>query len=332
MSNAARKRRNIRTDESLHRQRVAKKAVERLLESHGFKIVGQPRRIKNRHLIDVRDPSGLPRVLWFKLGWKPGEHGTSGVQIAMLKSRTAAQRPASLSDAEVLKRVSGKFQRARADGVSDLLLFSLDNSNQLPIACLLMPITHAQAAFQAELRLDRRRARNGASPTFWIKGNDVGTMRLQQTVERFATENLVNLYREQEATTLIDDAIDDFTPDSSVIGNATPARRFGQAAYFPRNKQIRDHAIARADGRCEYCNQEGFLTSEEKRYLESHHIQALGEEGPDTEDNVIALCANDHREAHFGRDAKALAIKMREILARKLKATTTLWMAPRAAK
>jgi hypothetical protein len=323
MSNAARKRRNIRTEESLHRQRVAKKAVERMLESHGFEIVGQPRRIKNRHLIDVRDPSGGSRVLWFKLGWKPGDHGTSGVQIAMLKSRTGAQRPASLSDAEILKRVSRKFQRAQTDGVSHLLLFSLDNSNQVPIACLLMPITRAQAAFQEELQLDSRRARNGASPTFWIKGNDLGTRKLQQTVERFATENLVNEGRQQDATTLTYDAIDDFTPDLSVIGNDTPERRLGQVAYFTRNQQVRDQAIARADGRCEYCNQEGFLTSEGKRYLESHHIQALGEEGPDTEGNVIALCPNDHREAHFGRDAKVLATRMRGILARKLKAGTT---------
>lgn len=38
---------------------------------------------------------------------------------------------------------------------------------------------------------------------------------------------------------------------------------------------------------CEYCNQEGLLTAEKKPYLESHHIQALGEEGPDRTPNTM---------------------------------------------
>ena len=59
--------------------------------------------------------------------------------------------------------------------------------------------------------------------------------------------------------------------------------------------------------------------SDGKRYLESHHIESLGEEGPYTEENVIALCANDHREAHFGADREALAARMKQIVADKLR-------------
>ena len=36
------------------------------------------------------------------------------------------------------------------------------------------------------------------------------------------------------------------------------------------------------------------------RYLESHHVIALANDGEDRLTNVIALCPNDHREAHFG--------------------------------
>ncbi|WP_407646473.1 HNH endonuclease [Henriciella aquimarina] len=37
-------------------------------------------------------------------------------------------------------------------------------------------------------------------------------------------------------------------------------------------------------------------------YLETHHIQPLAEGGADTLTNVIALCPNDHRKAHYGLD------------------------------
>lgn len=138
MKSAAQKRKSIRTAASHHRDSIAKKAAERLLASRGFVIIAT-RRVKNRHLIDVRDPGGRMRVLWFKLGWKPDDN-TSAVQITMLKKGKSGQRPSSFSDAEVLKRVSQKFERARQDGISDLLLFSLDEANRVAIACLLLPV------------------------------------------------------------------------------------------------------------------------------------------------------------------------------------------------
>lgn len=49
-----------------------------------------------------------------------------------------------------------------------------------------------------------------------------------------------------------------------------------------------------------------------KRYLEAHHIIALGNQGRDRVENVIALCAEHHREAHFGTDAEALEARFIE--------------------
>lgn len=43
-----------------------------------------------------------------------------------------------------------------------------------------------------------------------------------------------------------------------------------------------------------------------QRYLEAHHIVALACDGPDTVENVVALCPNHHREAHFGVDAEKI--------------------------
>jgi 5-methylcytosine-specific restriction protein A len=49
--------------------------------------------------------------------------------------------------------------------------------------------------------------------------------------------------------------------------------------------------------------------------LEVHHLLALSEDGPDTPENVVALCANHHREAHYGRDRvklEAAVVAMRQ--------------------
>jgi predicted HNH restriction endonuclease len=46
------------------------------------------------------------------------------------------------------------------------------------------------------------------------------------------------------------------------------------------------------------------------RYLETHHIIALAAEGADRVTNVIGLCPNDHREAHFGERRHVLEQEM----------------------
>jgi 5-methylcytosine-specific restriction protein A len=52
-------------------------------------------------------------------------------------------------------------------------------------------------------------------------------------------------------------------------------------------------------------------------YLEAHHIIALSGAGRDTVDNVIALCPEHHREAHYGADAESLERRFIEIVRKK---------------
>ena len=66
----------------------------------------------------------------------------------------------------------------------------------------------------------------------------------------------------------------------------------------------------RAKGKCEYCGCEGFILPNGQRYVEAHHIIALAKSGSDTIQNVIALCANHHREAHYGENAETLEEKL----------------------
>jgi 5-methylcytosine-specific restriction protein A len=92
--------------------------------------------------------------------------------------------------------------------------------------------------------------------------------------------------------------IDQFELDKSTKGQAL--RKETTTSVFERSPQIRSYVLKRASGFCELCGEKGFKTSAGSIYLESHHIQPLSEEGSDSIDNVIALCPNHHREAHYG--------------------------------
>lgn len=83
---------------------------------------------------------------------------------------------------------------------------------------------------------------------------------------------------------------------------------------FVRSPTVRMAALQRSGGQCEYCNTPGFKTPDGRIYLETHHIQPLSEGGADSIINVIALCPNHHREAHFGNQSGLMRAKMEEII------------------
>jgi len=57
-----------------------------------------------------------------------------------------------------------------------------------------------------------------------------------------------------------------------------------------------------ATGCCELCGKQGFPTPDGSYYLEAHHVIPMSCNGCDDERNVVAICADDHRRAHFGAD------------------------------
>lgn len=85
---------------------------------------------------------------------------------------------------------------------------------------------------------------------------------------------------------------------------------------FLRDVAVRSAALSRAGGRCEYCKAPGFKTASGTVYLETHHVEPLSEGGADGLSNVIALCANHHREAHHGNNRAALRADFQAILLR----------------
>lgn len=98
--------------------------------------------------------------------------------------------------------------------------------------------------------------------------------------------------------------IDQFTQTERDGG--APERREVVTYAFARSAIVRRRARQHANGKCEFCGEPGFVASNGEIYLETHHVQPLGEGGSDTEDNVVGLCANHHREAHLGENRLAM--------------------------
>jgi len=106
--------------------------------------------------------------------------------------------------------------------------------------------------------------------------------------------------RGEQAGWVVSSAINDIDQDE--VGNSDPEYRTRMSGSYVRDDKVRQHVLKRANGVCEECNQRGFLKRDGQIYLETHHIISLSEQGVDKPHNVIALCANDHRQAHFGKN------------------------------
>ncbi|MDG9925640.1 MULTISPECIES: HNH endonuclease signature motif containing protein [unclassified Pseudomonas] len=71
---------------------------------------------------------------------------------------------------------------------------------------------------------------------------------------------------------------------------------------YLRNADVVAEVLSRASGSCERCKRPApFIRKKDGTpYLEVHHIKQLAHGGEDTVSNAIALCANCHREIHYG--------------------------------
>ncbi len=98
------------------------------------------------------------------------------------------------------------------------------------------------------------------------------------------------------------------TDQFNLVSVETPAPQqvIVSGKVFLRDSSVRAAALARAKGYCEFCGQPGFITSNGHSFLETHQIIPLSEGGSDVINNVAALCANHHREAHHGVRAELI--------------------------
>jgi hypothetical protein len=84
---------------------------------------------------------------------------------------------------------------------------------------------------------------------------------------------------------------------------------------YDRCPRVAAWVLGHARGICERCKKTApFLGLDGLPFLETHHIYFLAEGGPDTVENVVALCPNCHRECHSSSGAAALAGNLRVIV------------------
>lgn len=132
---------------------------------------------------------------------------------------------------------------------------------------------------------------------------DRGAVKAWKFMESLYPGNLLYLRLIGDYASTNSNAIDDLGADS-------PNRTRSEVWSYSRDPKVRDAGLVRAHGRCEFCAQLGFMKPDGTRYLESHHVIALASDGEDRTTNVIALCPNDHREAHFGARRQEIEAKM----------------------
>ncbi|MGJ7503669.1 HNH endonuclease [Variovorax sp. ZT5P49] len=105
-----------------------------------------------------------------------------------------------------------------------------------------------------------------------------------------------------------------FADQHDLLGSDRPDRVHVTSTALRRDRAVRMAVLERAQGRCELCDVLGFVMADGRLYLETHHVQALAEDGADRVSNVVALCPTHHREAHYGGRRTQLRAELEELL------------------
>jgi 5-methylcytosine-specific restriction protein A len=83
-----------------------------------------------------------------------------------------------------------------------------------------------------------------------------------------------------------------------------PVKVWAITVIYQRNADVVAEVLHRASGVCERCRKLAPFKRKKDGtpYLEVHHKKQLASGGEDTVENAMALCANCHRELHFGAE------------------------------
>ena len=92
------------------------------------------------------------------------------------------------------------------------------------------------------------------------------------------------------------------------------AQRQATVLIRDRSAVVREAVLRRAKGNCELCGERDFVTASGSIYLETHHVILLADDGPDHETNVVAICPQDHRRAHFAAERDEISVRLKAML------------------
>jgi hypothetical protein len=84
-------------------------------------------------------------------------------------------------------------------------------------------------------------------------------------------------------------------------GSETPKFSSVTIKLYYRDPKVAGWVLQFANGICEVCGTQGYETDAGISFLETHHVVPLGDGGPDTTWNVIAVCETCHGKLHRGK-------------------------------
>lgn len=102
-------------------------------------------------------------------------------------------------------------------------------------------------------------------------------------------------------------------PAARPVGCQSPSQVATSAGIeFARDPAVRAWVLSIANGICEFCGQPApFVGADGAPFLEVHHPRLLSQGGPDTPENVVAVCPNCHRRLHHGAAVQSDLVQLR---------------------
>ena len=80
---------------------------------------------------------------------------------------------------------------------------------------------------------------------------------------------------------------------------------------FERDPEVKRWILDNTGKNCECCGKKPFIRkSDGSPYREVHHLRQLSHGGSDRTSNAVAICADCHREMHYGRNRDNMLIDL----------------------
>lgn len=136
--------------------------------------------------------------------------------------------------------------------------------------------------------------------------------REDRSAIRFRLERVVDVTSDDDPEDVTDE---DMWERAKASASEKPESQTSTSTEYETSEAVRKYALSWAEGVCQGCDEEAPFTNRNgEPYLEVHHVNRLGDGGPDHPDFVIALCPNCHRKVHHGRRGKQFNRELKQTL------------------
>ena len=186
---------------------------------------------------------------------------------------------------------------------------------------LASPVLHGDLDYDDEFPLGFRRVANHRVADLYSTHGGLERYFIQAQVRSAALQGntgqqVLDMHQESSTgprdTASTETTGDETNPEPSIEELRERAERAGQETAATtqtrttrrsRSNEVREYALARADGVCEGCrNDAPFVTRRGEPYLEVHHVFQVSDDGADNIDSVVAICPTCHRRVHHAHD------------------------------